>query len=149
MNIKSLFVFEKKNDKIVKISSSDKFFTTLFEILEGKRMKYMGDLAYSFGLYFKKLNLEKSDILVVTLFSMLRNIKLQQPPGNIKAFIYNRAIINKLISGHKQEEAKILNILFENCYHIIFKTNKREDIIKRLNNFSVFFENILLQIPVN
>ena len=149
MNIKSLFIFEKKNDKLTRITSSDKFFTTLFEILEGKRTKYMGDLAYSFGLYFKKLNLEKSDLLVISLFTLLRNIKLQQPPLNIKSFIYNRAIVNKLISGYKHEEARILGILFDNCYHIIFKTNNREDVLKRLNNFSVFFESILMQIPVN
>ena len=149
MNIKALFVFEKKNDKVTRISSSDKFFTALFEILEGKRTKYMGDLAHSFGLYFRKLNLEKSDPLVITLFTLIRNIKLQQPPGNIKSFIYNRSIINKLISGYKHEEAKILGILFDNCYHIIFKTNNRDDISKRLNNFSIFFEHILMQIPAN
>lgn len=149
MNIKSLFIFEKKNDKVTRIATSDKFFTSLFEILEGKRSKYMGDLAHSFGLYFRKLNLEKSDILIITLFSLIRNIKIQPPPANVKSFIYSRAVINKLISGYKYEEAKIFSILFENCYHIIFKTNNRDDIIKRLNNFSIFFENILVQLPVN
>ncbi len=148
MNIKTFFNIERKDGQLQRVSATDKFFTTLFEILEGRRSKFMGDLARNFGFYFRKLNLERTDALVITLFTTVRNIKMQKSPDNIKSLIYTRARINRLIAHYRTEEALILKTLFENCYRIVFQTNKREDIVKRARQFSVFFEEILLNMPV-
>lgn len=148
MNIKSFFSFERKNGQLTRVAATDNFFTTLFEILEGRRSKFMGDLARSFGFYFRKLNLERTDPLILTLFSLVRNIKMQKSPDNIKALIYTRAKINRLISHYRAEEAMVLKALFENCYRIAFKTSNRDDIVKRSKQLAIFFEEILLNIPV-
>jgi hypothetical protein len=148
VNIKSFFNFDRKDGQISRISANDNFFTTLFEILEGRRAKFMGDLARNFGFYFRKLNLERTDDLVITLFAMVRNLKMQKSPDNIKSLIYARARINRLTEQYRNEEAQIFKTLFENCYRIVFQTNKREDIVKRARQLSRFFEEILLNIPV-
>ena len=144
MNIKTFFVFEESKGKNPRISISDKFFKTLIDILTGKRTKFRSDLAKSFGFYLGKLNLEKSDPLVLSLFLLIRKIQLLQPPENIKTLIYSRAVINKLLSRQRSEQSIILKLLFENCYRITFKQNSREEILFRAKNLSLFFEEILL-----
>ncbi len=144
MNIKTLFVFEEARGKLPKITISDKFFKTLIDILAGKRTKFRGDLAKSFGFYFGKLNLEKSDPLVLSLFLLIRKIQILPSPSNIKTLIYSRAVINKLLTRYRSDQAIVLKLLFENCYRITFKQNSREEILFRAKNLALFFEEILL-----
>lgn len=144
MNIKSLFIFEQKENKQIRIKTSENFFQTMFDILTGKKTKFMGDLAKSFGLYLKRLNLEKSDPLIINLFCLIRKLQMLKPADRVKSLIYARVKINALISRNKSEEADILNLLFETSYQIIFKTNSREEIISRTAVFCSLFEEILM-----
>lgn len=146
MNIKTLLHYEKQEGKPARISLSDKFFATLSEILSGKKQKYMGDLAKSFGFFFRKMNLEKTDPIIVTCYLMTRNITLRTSPENIKSLIQSRARLNHFLVQHRSEEAIVFNLLFEACYKIIFKTSSKEEIVKRSQQFSMFMEEILLHI---
>lgn len=144
MNIKSLFIFEQKDNKQSRIKTSEKFFQTMFDVLTGKKSKFMGDLAKSFGLYLQRLNLEKSDPIMINLFCLIRKLQMQKPADKVKTLIYTRIKLNALISQNRSEEATILNILFETAYQIIFRTNSREEIIARTTLFCTFFEEILM-----
>ena len=144
MNIRQFFNFEDSGKRLPKISIPEKSFASLNDILDGKRTKHMGELAKTFGLYFRKMNLEKSNPIMLNLFFMVRNLKLLSPPENIKSFIHTRSIINHLLAHIKTEQSIIMNLLFNTCYRIVFMSNSKEGVLKRSRFFCTFFEEIIL-----
>lgn len=148
MNIKSFFTIETRDGRFQKITISEKFNSTLFEIFSGRKTKFMSDLATNFGFFFRKLNLEKTDPLVLTMLCMLRNLKMLKPPDNIKSLLFARAKINHYLAQRKTEEAVILSCLFENCYRMLFRTNTRDEIQAHIKIFCSFFEEMMLHARV-
>lgn len=148
MNIKTLFKYEKKDGRAPRISSSEKLFALLSDIMDGKKPKYMSDLAKSFSYTFRRMNLQKGDPLPIQLYLLARNLRLQPSPDNIKTLIYKRSIINHLLMQYRGEESIIFNLLFENCFKLVFKSNNREEIAKRSAAFRVFLEEILLHLSI-
>ncbi len=148
MNIKTLFKYEKQDGRAPRITASEKLFSLLSDVLDGKKAKYMSDLAKSFSYTFRRMNLQKGDPLPTQLYLLARNLRLQPSPENIKTLIYKRSVINHILAQYRGEEPIIFNLLFENCFNLVFKSNNREEIAKRSSAFRVFLEEILLHLTI-
>ncbi|MCB1196034.1 hypothetical protein KDK77_07600 [bacterium] len=146
MNVKQFFSFESDGKRLPKISLPEKSYASLLDILNGKRAKFMGELAKNFGLYFRLMNLEHSDPILFTLFLAVRNLRLIPAPENIKTLIHRRSILNQLLSHVKSEQSIVLNLLFNACYKIVLQSNSKDEIHKRAEQFCTFFEQLLLHI---